>query len=104
MSAAQEIVHQQMHLRLSNAWGRTWTLRPKGNALYSHLQKHGVKPESCTAFNLVVYGPLFPEEKDWCKHQKPRDKVAALEKELADILKRSHYCVMNTVHLQATTR
>ena len=87
-----------MRLRLSNAWGSTWTLRPKGNALYRHLKRHGVKPESCTAFNLVSYGPLFPEEDDWCKHQQPRDKLAALEKELADTLRRSQYCVMNTVH------
>ena len=82
--------------------GQNLDPKARGNALYSHLQRHGLKPQSCTAFNLVVYGPLFPEEKHWFKHRKSRDKVAALEKELADTLGRSHYCVMNTVHCKKT--
>ena len=68
----------------------------KNNAIRRHLENKGVKPEAC-AFEMVAHGPLFPEAKDRTEHVKPRDVVAALEKELAETLLRGGYKVLNNV-------
>ena len=60
--------------------GQHLATNDKGNTLRRHLRSRGIEPESCTAFTMVDYGPLFPEEKEWCKQKEPRSKVAALEK------------------------
>ena len=62
-----------------------------------HLQKHCIQPETCNSFDLVAYGPLFPEAEDMPQHRERRDKVAALERELADALAKVGYDVLNKV-------
>lgn len=75
-------------------------LDPKhsANMIYRHLTRRGIEPASCAEFKMVAYGPIFPEEKIMRKHKEPRDKVAALEKELAETLENAGYDVMNTVN------
>lgn len=68
------------------------------NALRKYLVKNGIQPESCQTFDLVAYGPIFPQELDMDAHKGPRDVVAALEKALAEALLAAGYRVMNTVH------
>ena len=69
----------------------------KGNMLRHHLSNHGIEPELCTNFEMIAYGPVFQEQKEWCGHKKLRNKIAALEKTLAESLRSSGYNVMNTV-------
>ena len=69
----------------------------RGNMLWRYLKDKDVSPETCSECTLVAYGPLFPEEKHFWRHREPRNKVAALEKKLADTLLRVGYRVMNTV-------
>ena len=86
----------------------------KGNTLYSWLKsdKYCVEPESCTSFKLFSYGPLSKEVKPdgsepkdkagkrkalMCRHKPLRDVVGALEKALADNLRKVGYEVMNPV-------
>lgn len=67
------------------------------NALRRQLEGKGVKPEACASFELIAHGPLFPEQADSIKHEKPRDIMAALEKRLRDCLCESGYQVLNVV-------
>ena len=67
------------------------------NMVRRHMERRNVRPEDCSSFALVAYGPLFPEVRDWTVHKKRRDKVAALERELADRLRCVGYDVLNTV-------
>ena len=68
-------------------------LDPKSSAnmLYRHLIGKGIQPASCTGFEMVAYGPMFPEAETMAQHREPRDKVAALEKKLADTLQDAGY-------------
>ena len=68
-----------------------------GNNLRQHLRKKDIEPEDCDQFELVAYGPIFPEEEKWEKHVPPRDIMAALEKKLADSLRVNH-TVLNKVN------
>ena len=64
-----------------------------------HLdEKYKFDPEDCTSFQIVAHGPMFPEAKGWTEHKKARDKVAALEKALADALEDGGYLVLNEVN------
>ena len=81
--------------------------KEKSNRLLRHLERHDIIPECCKEFEMIACGPLFPEvesrgkeyeKEDWDKHVKPRDKIAALEKKLADALKSSGYSVLNEVN------
>lgn len=68
------------------------------NALRKYLERKGIKPERCHAFHLITHGPLYAQAQDMKAHKAPRDVVAALEKALADALKKSGYEVLNTVN------
>ena len=67
------------------------------NMIRRHLKKRRICPEDCGSFVLVSYGPLFPEAQDMSEHKKRRDKVAALERELANALQCVGYVVLNDV-------
>ena len=60
-------------------------------------KKQKIKPEDCTSFQMVAYGPMASEAEGENEHRKERDKVAALEKALADALKAGGYDVLNEV-------
>ncbi|OAV49269.1 hypothetical protein A6U98_13580 [Rhizobium sp. WYCCWR10014] len=77
------------------------------NSLRRLLTEAGVEPENCHQFELISYGPIFPEigmTKDqlradqMLRHIPVRDKVAALEKQLRDALVAAGYSVLNVVH------
>lgn len=77
------------------------------NSLRRLLTEAGVEPESCGQFDLISYGPIFPEigmTKDQLRadqmllHTPVRDQMAALEKKLRDALVAAGYPVLNVVH------
>lgn len=77
------------------------------NSLRRLLLDNDVEPEVCKAFDLVSFGPIFPEvsaeagtdRETRMKHHKPiRDTLAGLEKQLRDALDASGYQVLNIVH------
>lgn len=77
------------------------------NSLRRLLTEAGVKPESCGQFDLISYGPIFPEigmTKEQLRHEQMvlhtpvRDQMAALEKKLRDALVAAGYQVLNVVH------
>ena len=77
--------------------GQHLSKNPQQNMLRRHLEKRGHLLEHCDVFDLVTYGPLFPETPDWDEHRPRRDKIAALERELAQALKGAGYDVLNAV-------
>ena len=70
-------------------------LNAKGNALGRQLKSSGIDPESCT-FEMIAIGPIFDEQETMPNHKPYRDKTAALERALADELKRRGYNVLGT--------
>ena len=68
------------------------------SALRRHLQKRSLSPEECT-FRLVAHGPILHEVpgKNLVKHKKRRDKIAAMEKQLAKDFEAAGYDILNTV-------
>ncbi|MGQ3210897.1 hypothetical protein [Shinella sp.] len=77
------------------------------NSLRRLLSEAGVEPETCGQFDLISYGPIFPEigmTKDQLRHEQMvlhtpvRDQMAALEKKLRDSLVVAGYLVLNVVH------
>ena len=77
------------------------------NSLRRLLTEAGVEPESCGQFDLISYGPIFPEigmTKEQLRHEQMllhtpvRDQMAGLEKKLRDALVAAGYEVLNVVH------
>ena len=77
------------------------------NSLRRLLTEAGVEPESCGQFDLISYGPIFPEigmTKEQLRadqmllHTPVRDQMAALEKKLRDALAAAGYPVLNVIH------
>lgn len=67
----------------------------KGNALGRRLRHEGIDPLSCT-FEMLAIGSIFPEQ-DTMEQQKPiRDRVAALERALADFLRQRGYDILGS--------
>lgn len=69
--------------------------RAKGNALGKQLRRAGVKHEECT-FEMVAVGPIFPEQATFKDHVPVRNQMAALERAVADELRRRGYLVLGT--------
>lgn len=67
------------------------------NMLRQNLEKKNIEPERCLSFELIAYGPMFPEAKDMAAHRIPRDIMSGLERALAEALKDGGYEVLNTV-------
>jgi len=66
------------------------------NMLRTHLMKANFQPESCS-YELVAYGPIYPEGSGEREHRERRDVVAAMEKALCHELKRAGCRVLNEV-------
>lgn len=58
----------------------------KANALLRHVRAEGFDPLECT-FELLAFGPLFPEQTTMELHRSLRDKIAPLEFALAALLR-----------------
>ena len=70
-------------------------LNAKGNALGRRLRFEEMNPEFCT-FEMTAIGPIFSEQSNMPEHVPFRDQTAALERGLADELKRRGYEVLGT--------
>jgi len=68
------------------------------NALSRHLMNAGIDPKTCCSFDLVACGPILPAATTMEDHRPRRDKVAAMEKALHDVLHNAGYTVLNEVH------
>lgn len=82
------------------------------NSLRRLLTEQGIEPEQCAQFDLVSYGPIFPEigktkEHDHAEqmglHKPVRDRMAALERDLRDALTDAGYLVLNVVRSKASS-
>jgi hypothetical protein len=58
----------------------------------------GIDPKTCCSFDLVACGPILPAATTMEDHRPRRDKVAAMEKALHDVLHNAGYTVLNEVH------
>lgn len=75
------------------------------NALRSHLERRGVPATDWAAFDLIAYGPIYPEieddgsEKDTLmqRHTYPRNNTGVMERLLCEDLRARGYDVMNNV-------
>jgi hypothetical protein len=72
------------------------SLNKNHNTLRKHLQAHGVEADAC-AFQFVAHGPVMAEGQTRAEHDVRRDRIAAIEKALADAMGRAGYKVLNTV-------
>lgn len=74
------------------------------NALRQHLKKLGYDPTDCRHFDFICHGPIHPEvtgdnERSdlMARHLPLRNSAGALEKRLAEGLKKAGYRVLNKV-------
>jgi hypothetical protein len=68
------------------------------NALRRQLVKARIDPITCSSFEMVAYGPIFPQAESIEDHSAPRNLVAAMEKALRDALHVAGYKVLNDVN------
>jgi hypothetical protein len=67
------------------------------NALRRQLLKASIDSNACRSFEMVAYGPIFPEVASKAEHEPSRNIVAAMEKALRDALHNAGYQVLNDV-------
>jgi hypothetical protein len=67
------------------------------NVLRRRLRSKGIDANRC-AFRLVASGPVLEEAKGHAQHQESRDRIAGMEKALADAMTEAGYVVINKVH------
>lgn len=82
--------------------GRNLGTQENASMVRNHLRKRGVDPVDCR-FRLVGYGPVLEEVPGgtMSEHTPSRNKVAAIEKQLAYDLKAGGYEVVNDVKSNA---
>lgn len=87
---------------LFNRLGQNLGTLANASMVRNNLVKRGIDPARCQ-FRMVGHGPIFDEvpNKDFEAHKPIRDKVGALEKQLAEDLKAAGYDVMNEVRWKA---
>jgi len=73
----------------------------KANTLLRHVRAQALDPLECE-FELLAFGPLFPEQQSMELHRKFRDKIAPLEAALAQLFKSRGFKVVGT-HGQSGT-
>jgi hypothetical protein len=67
----------------------------KGNALRRHLERTGVNFNQCS-FEMIAIGPIWQEKITFDAHRPIRDRMAALERAIADELRNRGYVVLGT--------
>lgn len=67
--------------------GQHLDVRPKAaaNMLLRHVRSQGLDPVACE-YELVAFGPIFPEQEELLSHRAHRDRIGPLEAELAKLL------------------
>ncbi len=83
-----------------NRMGQHLGFRKQSNALRRLLKAKEVEPEQCV-FRLIAHGPIMEEGTTREEHRPRRDRIAALEKALADGLTDAGYDVINMVNSRA---
>ena len=83
-----------------NRMGQHLGFNKNSNVLRRRLQSKGIDANKC-AFRLVTYGPILKEAKTLEQHRLRRDRIAAMEKALADAMTKAGYMVVNPVHCDA---
>jgi hypothetical protein len=71
----------------------------KANTLLRHVRAQGLDPLRCS-FQLLAFGPLFPEQATMELHTRFRDRIAPLESLLAALLRSRGFIVVG-VHGKA---
>lgn len=79
-----------------NRMGQHLGFARNSSMLRNHLESRNVDPEQCT-FRLIAHGPILHEAANTETHQKHRDVIAAMERQLAEDLADAGYVVMNAV-------
>lgn len=77
--------------------GQHLDVRPSAtaNMLLRQVRKLGWDPVKCH-YELVAFGPIFPEQADLDQHRSKRDIVAPLETELAELFKSEGFNVVGS--------
>ena len=75
--------------------GQHLDVRPSASAnmLLRQVRKLGWDPLACN-YELVAFGPIFPEQADLVQHRSKRDIIAPLETELAWLFKDEGFIVI----------
>lgn len=75
--------------------GQHLDVRPRAtsNMLLRQVRKLGWEPLACQ-YELVAFGPMFPEQADLVQHRFKRDIIAPLETELALMFKSEGFKVI----------
>ena len=60
--------------------------KAKGNSIYKNLRTHDIDLDT-SIFKLYAHGPIFEEQAHFEEHKIYRDKTAAIEFEVANLLK-----------------
>lgn len=78
-----------------NRLGQHLDMRPKAtaNMLLRHVRALELDPLQCN-YELLAFGPLFPEQKTIELHRQFRDRIAPLETSLAALLRSCGYKVV----------
>ena len=80
-----------------NRMGQHLGFRKESNSLRRRLEERGIDPETCS-FRLVAFGPILKEEASRDTHRECRDRIAPMEKALADAMTAAGYHLLNTVN------
>jgi hypothetical protein len=77
--------------------GQHLDIRPRAvaNMLLRHVRSEGLDPTSCE-YELVAFGPIYPEQLDLESHRVHRDRIAPLESQLAELLRQRGFRVVGT--------
>ncbi len=67
----------------------------KGNSMHCRLVSAGIDPTDAE-FEMAAAGPLFPEQTTFEDHRQYRNRMAAMEKELAQRLEEGGWTVVGT--------
>lgn len=84
--------------------GRHLEFKPnaKGNTLVRNLWSVGVDPSNAT-FCMIAVGPLFPEQENMTEHKPIRDRMAALERDVAQVLRADGFEVLGSHSSHSST-
>lgn len=80
-----------------NRMGQHLGFKKESNALRRCLEARGFRPEDCN-FKLIAHGPILREEARQEEHRLARDRVAPMEKALAEAMTAAGYEVLNKVN------
>lgn len=84
-----------------NRMGQHLGFRKESNAMRRQLEAKGIPPEQCS-FRLVAHGPILDEGATEAEHRPRVEKMAAMEKALAEAMCAAGYAVLNEIKCRKT--